>query len=203
MNILLTIAIPTIQSRKDCFNKLLKEFKKQSEPYGDQIEIISLCDNKEMPIGEKRNRLNSMANGKYVVQWDDDDWISEDGIELIMEGIKMDVDCITYDAPCIKPPLDENRMFSYSIKNYYTYKEKNDTFYLSADQKCVIKKEILDKIKFKEIRYQEDLQFLYDIHPHLKTEHRIEKNIYFNLNLSGDSLYDFNKRYGIIPNKII
>ena len=118
MNILLTIAIPTIQSRKDCFNKLLKEFKKQSEPYGDQIEIISLCDNKEMPIGEKRNRLNSMANGKYVVQWDDDDWISEDGIELIMEGIKMDVDCITYDAPCIKPPLDENRMFKYSIKNF-------------------------------------------------------------------------------------
>jgi glycosyltransferase involved in cell wall biosynthesis len=203
MEILLTIAIPTIESRQHCFDKLVEELKKQSKPYGNQIEIISLCDNKEMTIGEKRNKLNAMANGKYVVQWDDDDWICEDGIDLIMEGIKMDTDCVTYDAPCIKPPLDENRTFSYSIKNYYSYTKKNDTFYLSADQKCVIKKEILDKVKFKEIRYQEDLQFLYDIHPHLKTEHRIEKNIYFNLNLSGDSLFDFNKRYGIITNKLI
>jgi hypothetical protein len=156
-----------------------------------------------MTIGEKRNKLTAMANSKYVVQWDDDDWICEDGIDLIMEGIKMDVDCVTYDATCNKPPLDENRMFKYSIKNYYSYDNKTNTFFLSPDQKCVIKKEIVDKVKFKETRYQEDLQFLYDIHPFLKTEYRIEKNVYLNLNLSGDSLFDFNKRYGIVKNKII
>jgi hypothetical protein len=203
MEILLTIAIPTIKSRKNCFDKLVEEFKKQSKPYGKAIEIISLCDNKEMTIGEKRNKLNEMAKGKYVVQWDDDDWICEDGIDLIIEGIGKDVDCITYDAPCKKPPLDENRMFSYSIKNYYSYNKKIDTFFLSADQKCVIKKEIINKVKFKNIRYQEDLQFLYDIHPYLKTEYRIEKNVYINLNISGDSLFDFNKRYGIVTNKLI
>jgi hypothetical protein len=203
MDILLTIAIPTINSRKNCFTKLVSELKNQSKPYGNQIEIISLCDNKEMTIGEKRNKLNAIANGKYVVQWDDDDWICEDGIDLIMEGIKKDVDCITYDAPFDKPPAWEGRMYRYSIKNYYSYEEKTDTFFLSPDQKCPIKKEIIDKVKFKEIRYQEDLQFLYDIHPYLKTEYRIDKNVYFNLNLSGDSMFEFNKRYGIKHNKLI
>ena len=203
MNKLLTILIPTIISRKECFEELVNEFKIQIKPYGNQIEIISLCDNKEMTIGEKRNKLNAMANGKYVVQWDDDDWICENGIDLIMEGISTDVDCITYDSPCNKPPLDTNRMFKYSIKYNYTYDKNIDTFFLSPDQKCVIKKEIVDKVKFKEIRYQEDLQFLYDIHPYLNTEYRIEKNVYFNLNRSNDSMFNFNKRYGILPTKII
>ena len=203
MNKLLTILIPTIISRKECFDELVKEFKTQIKPYGNQIEIISLCDNKEMTIGEKRNKLNSMANGKYVVQWDDDDWICEYGIDLIMKGIEQDFDCITYDAPFNKKGLLEDRLYSYSIQYYYSYDKNIDTFFLSPDQKCVIKKEIVDKVKFKEIRYQEDLQFLYDIHPYLNTEHRIEKNVYFNLNRSNDSVHDFNKRYGIVPTKVI
>jgi hypothetical protein len=203
MNKLLTILIPTILSRKDCFDELVKEFKKQIKPYGNQIEIISLCDNKEMTIGEKRNKLNAMANGKYVVQWDDDDWISEDGITLIMEGISKDVDCVTYNASFNKKGLLEGRHYNYSIKYDYTYDKNIDTFFLSPDQKCAIKKEIVNKVKFKEIRYQEDLQFLYDIHPYLNTEYRIEKNVYFNLNRSNDSVFNFNKRYGIVPTKII
>jgi hypothetical protein len=203
MNILLTIAIPTIESRSECFNKLLTEIEKQTKLYGESIEIISLCDNKEMTIGEKRNKLNEMAKGKYVVQWDDDDWICEDGIDLIMEGINMDYDCVTYNSPVFKERLVMGRIYNYSIKNYYSYDKKSDTFFLSADQKCVIKKNIIDKVKFREIRYQEDLQFLYDIHPFLKTEYKIEKNVYFNLNLSGDSVFDFNKRYGILKTKLI
>jgi len=203
MNKLLTILIPTIISRKECFDELVEELKKQSKPYGNQIEIISLCDNKEISIGEKRNKLNAMANGKYVVQWDDDDWICEDGIDLIIEGINKDVDCITYDAPFNKKGLLEGRLYSYSTQYYYSYDKNIDTFFLSPDQKCVIKKEIVDKVKFKEIRYQEDLQFLYDINPYLNTEYRIEKNVYFNLNRSNDSVLDFNKRYGIVPSKVM
>lgn len=203
MSVLLTIAIPTIESRKECFEKLVSEFKKQSEAYGESIEIISLCDNKEMTIGEKRNKLNDMAKGKYVVQWDDDDWVSEDGIDLIMKGVEMDYDCVTYNSPVFKEGLVMGRMYNYSIKNYYSYDKKTDTFFLSADQKCVIKKDILKNVKFKEIRYQEDLQFLYDLHPFLETEYKIEKNIYLNLNLSGESLFNFNDRYGFIKNKVI
>jgi hypothetical protein len=203
MNKLLTILIPTIISRKDCFDELVNEFKQQIKSYRNQIEIISLCDDKEMTIGEKRNKLNAMANGKYVVQWDDDDWICEDGIDLIMKGIEKDVDCITYDAPFNKRGLLENKLCSYSIQYYYRYDKNIDTIFLSPDQKCVIKKEIVDKIKFKEIRFKEDLEFSYDIYPYLKTEYRIEKNVYFNLNRSNDSVFDFNKRYGIVPTKTI
>ena len=84
----LTIAIPTIERRLNVFNQLYNELKKQSEPYGDEIEILYLCDNMEMPLGEKRQKLNEMSKGKYVVQWDDDDWIVEGGIDLIMDAIK-------------------------------------------------------------------------------------------------------------------
>ena len=101
MEILLTIAIPTVENRVNIFNELYNELKKQSEPFGDNIEIIYFRDNKEMTIGEKRTKLNKIAKGKYVVHWDDDDWIHPNGIEMIMKGIESDTDVISYNYSCI------------------------------------------------------------------------------------------------------
>jgi hypothetical protein len=84
MEILLTIAIPTIEKRKIIFNELHDELKKQSLPYGDLIEIIYLRDNGEMSIGNKRNELNNLSNGKYVIQWDDDDLIMTMAIIILL-----------------------------------------------------------------------------------------------------------------------
>jgi hypothetical protein len=120
-----------------------------------------------------------------------------------MEGISKDVDCITYISPIDKGKSWNNETFLYSIKYYYDFDKKTNTFFLSADQKCPIKKEIINKVKFKHIRFQEDLQFLYDIHPLLKTEWHIDKEVYLHRNRSNDSMYNFNKRYGIQTNKLI
>lgn len=200
MTPLLTIAIPTVENRKKCFEEFYKEILKQSKSYNNQIEIISLCDNKEMTIGEKRNKLNAMAKGKYVVQWDDDDWISNDAIELIMRAIELDVDCITHKSP-IDKEIWTNEFFYYSIKHNWEFKK--NIWYIAPDQKCPIKKEIIDKIKFKNIRNQEDQQFGISVKQFLKTEYFIETPIYFHLNRSNESMDDFKARYGVISDKLI
>ena len=38
-----------------------------------KVEVIVICDNKEISIGEKRNRLYTAASGEFSVQIDDDD----------------------------------------------------------------------------------------------------------------------------------
>ena len=201
MEILLTIAIPTVISREKVFNELYNELIRQSKPYNNQIEIISLSDNGEMTIGEKRNKLNEMANGKYTVQWDDDDWICDLGIELIMKGIQSDCDVISYNHYTNIEQWGHNRYFHkyYSIKYappFEVIDYENNIIKIVPDQKCVFKSEICKKVKFLHMNYQEDMFFGKHILPFLKTEHYIDEFIYQYLNRNNESM-DILNRYKI------
>ena len=202
--ILLSICIPTLEHRKKIFEELFQELKKQSEPYNDQIELLSICDNKEMPIGIKRQKLNEMASGKYVVHWDDDDWICEDGIEIIMDAIKTDADVISYDYWVDIPEWGFGR-YQHDYNSIYNDGSQNKdlTWNLFPDMKCPIKKEILEKISFKPIRTKEDFEFIKDLKKHLKTEVKINKFVYLYLNRSKESYEDIRVRFNIKPDKIL
>ena len=193
MEILLTIAIPTIEKRKIIFNELYNELKKQSLPYGDLIEIIYLKDNGEMSIGNKRNELNKLANGKYIVQWDDDDWISSNGIDMIMSAINMDVDVISFNQWCDIKQWGKLRHFHKYCSLKYTPPNnkidyENAIINFTPDQKCVIKTEIANQIKFYDLNHAEDSYYMRDILPLLKTEYYIDEFIYLYLNRSNETM---------------
>ncbi|MCC8197454.1 MAG: glycosyltransferase family 2 protein [Tannerellaceae bacterium] len=42
---------------------------------------------KKLTLGELRNLCVQNADGKYICQWDDDDWYSEDRLQIQMEYI--------------------------------------------------------------------------------------------------------------------
>jgi glycosyltransferase involved in cell wall biosynthesis len=193
MEPLLTIAIPTIEKRKVLFNELYNELKKQSNPYQDLIEIIYLRDDGKMSIGNKRNELNNLSKGKYVVQWDDDDWIMEGGIDLIMEGIKTDADVISFDQWCDIEQWGKLRHFHKycSIKNAPPNSKidyENGIIKFTPDQKNAIKTNIAKQIKFYDLNHAEDSYYMRDILPLLKTEHYINKFIYLYLNRGNETM---------------
>ena len=199
MEILLNIAIPTTENRINFFNELYNELKKQCEPFGEQIEIIWIRDNKEMSIGEKRTKLNKIAKGKYVVHWDDDDWIHPNGINMIMEGIKSDCDVISYNYSCNigyerNNPSEYNRKVSIKYINEWNKEEK--ILYVTPDPKNPVKKDILIKVPFRDTSFSEEYYFKFDLLPYLKTEYRIDEDIYQILNRSGES-FDLQKRYNL------
>jgi len=202
MKILLTIAIPTIETRIDIFNELYSELKRQTNSFGEQIDIIWIRDNKQMSIGEKRTKLNKMAKGKYIVQWDDDDWIHPNGIEMIMEGIKTDADVISYNYSCNigherNDPSEYNRKVS--IKHINRWDSDEKILYVTPDPKNPIKKDILIKVPFRDTSFSEEYYFKFDVLPHLKTEYKIDEDIYQILNRSGES-YNMQERYNLRDN---
>ena len=89
----LSILIATVDNRVNEFNALKAEFEKQAK--GKPVEIVSLCDNKEMPIGTKRQRLLEMAKGRFIVFFDDDDTPVSNYVDLILHAISFDVDCVS------------------------------------------------------------------------------------------------------------
>lgn len=102
INPLLTILIPAIPERLKQLQSLMSELGHQIESCcaGNEVEVISLLDNKWVPIGTKRQRLLDMASGKYVTFIDDDDWISDVYLSAILEVIHGEhaYDLITFAA---------------------------------------------------------------------------------------------------------
>lgn len=192
---ILSICIPTTIDRAHFFTRIKSELNRQIKAEGlmEEIEILSVADNKEMTIGEKRNLLYAKCKGEYAWQIDDDDWIHPEGIRLIIGAAKEKKDCITFSEVVM---WDGNKLESsnFSLK-YNDWNNKQDGFdYVRTPFfKTPIKTEICKKVKIKDMRFGEDHAFAKDIKPLLKSETHINDFIYWYLHYNTP----FKERYGI------
>lgn len=174
---LLSILIPTVVGREKEFDWLYASLINQYQ--GTDVEIARIKDNKEIPIGEKREQLYQMANGLFSIQVDDDDELAPNAIELILEAIKSnpEIPCITFRERCMIN--GEYKSSNHSIKypkwmdNFDGYDYVRCPFY-----KDVIRTDIAKSVPFPHIRYNEDEQWSMAIKPLLTEEIYIEEELY-------------------------
>jgi len=108
MTYLVSVLIPTLVERKDKFKNLLDKIQIQIDENNlkDLVQIISICDNRNLRLSEKRNTMQSLATGEYFFHLDDDDNIADDYFHTVIDEIKKlkekeDLpDIITYDQYC-------------------------------------------------------------------------------------------------------
>lgn len=177
----LSILICTIPERKAFFDRLMKIIDRQET---DQTEV-NWDPTPNASIGAKRNRLLQQASGQYVAFIDDDDRVSDNYIQLLMEGINKGVDCcslkgiITEDG---KNPL----LFEHSIK-YGIYRTITDSqpgeirYERYPNHLNCIKASIAKQFRFPEKNHGEDTDWATLIHQSglIKTEHYIPETIYY------------------------
>jgi hypothetical protein len=102
---LVSILIPTLLERLSTFAPMVEDLYKQikDNKLEDKVEIISICDNRTIPLVEKRNHLQKLARGKYFTHLDDDDNFASDYCKTVVdhiESLEKDVDIIAYDQKC-------------------------------------------------------------------------------------------------------
>jgi len=68
----------------------------------EEVEIISIMDNKSFGISEKRNELMKLARGSHLTWIDDDDDVADNYVSKLTETISAnpDVDVISFDQMC-------------------------------------------------------------------------------------------------------
>jgi glycosyltransferase involved in cell wall biosynthesis len=81
LGVLLSILVPTVPGRERKLAELLARLDPQVARA--DVELLVLRDNRGMTIGEKRNKLISIARGEYVVFCDDDDMVEKDYVTSI------------------------------------------------------------------------------------------------------------------------
>lgn len=212
---LLSILIPTVVGREVEFHRLSERLYPQIKKYwidnpflkkGEGcIDVQYDCDNKETTIGEKREFLYSVAKGLYSWQIDDDDDISDNAIELILDAIKVhelnlpskNIDCITFEEHI---NIDGKIMKSNHSLHYGDWegdgsKELWDGFHFHRTPffKSVIKTSIARSVPIPHIRFGEDHQWAQKLHPFLENEVHIEQEIYKYIHVSSNPT----ERYGL------
>lgn len=194
----LSILIPTIVGREKQLKQLIAMLSAQTgianywmhesadwvnSGRDENVEIITLCDKAIMSIGEKRNKLLKMSHGKYVAFIDDDDSISEDYIELLINATDSGCDCaslkgeITIDGG--KPEIFEH---SLKYNEWKTNPEGSEIRYERyPNHLSLIRSSIAKQFKFPEKNHGEDHDWSKQIHESglLKTEYYIPEIIYY------------------------
>lgn len=199
---ILSVLIPTVFDREEQYKSLKRIIHEQTYANHDWlseiVEVLSLSDNKEMTIGEKRELLYKKASGLYSWQIDDDDSIADDAISLILQAIKENpgVDCVTFRENCIMN--GEYKSSNHSLK-YDDWADNVDgyDFVRTPFYKDVIKTEIAKSVTFEKIRYGEDHAWARALKPHLKTEYHIDKELYYYIYAPKDT---HEERYGFNRN---
>lgn len=205
---LLSILIPTTTEREECFNKLINEFVRQTSELDDIdcVEILYDKTGKEVTVGEKREKLYQKANGKYSLQFDDDDWIHPQGLQLIIEALKNnpDVDCVTYEEYINKDGIEYTSRHSLEYQGWSGDWDKllpsGYNFHRCPYFKSVIKTEIARSVAIEKIRFGEDHHFALDLIGKLNSEVHIPEKIYHYIHISSpfDSRYGFDKEQKVI-----
>jgi glycosyltransferase involved in cell wall biosynthesis len=126
-----------------------------------ETELIYLGDNKRMTVGEKRNWLLDMASGEYVVFVDDDDRLSEDYIDSILEAIKLYPDAACFGVGGHKThDLTPECLFNFDPSHGKSHKGLNNGGKRSMNwlpnHICVWKYEYATRVKFPNKSLGED-----------------------------------------------
>lgn len=177
----LAILICHLPERYDYMKRLSAILDPQLQKHKNNVVCLS-DDSRYKKIGKKRNDLVQRAieaKAKYFCFIDDDDRVSTNYIDLLMEGIHKDVDCcslngiITFDGQNPKP-------FIHSLKYDY-YFEKENVYYRPPNHLNVVRTEIARQFPFPEKNHGEDTEWAMQmcLARVLKTEHEIKQTIYY------------------------
>lgn len=190
---MLTIAIPSTWNRIVETSKLIEEFERQTNGL-KEVEIISEFDNKEMTIGEKRELLLHKASGKYIVQWDSDDWVHPNGVSLILTALQHSPDCVGYKEKLVMDGVGGKK--SNISKKYSHWQSNFDGFdYVrTIFNKSVVRRDLAILAGFPNVRWNEDEQFSIRLKPLLRREAYIDEFIYW---YNYSSKENHNEKFGI------
>lgn len=195
----LSILVCSVHTRYKTFlpliqDQLFGQYAALSEADQERVEIIILTDNKKMMLGHKRNTMVEICQGKYITFVDDDDRIAETYIADLLEATATGVDSIVFQAEVSlngNPPM--LCYYSKDVRRDYNHK---DGYYRIPNHICCIKREVSLKSSFPHLLYGEDAGYGKLLLPHLKTEHKIDKVLYYydyNANTTETQAFKYNR----------
>jgi GT2 family glycosyltransferase len=178
----LSILVCGVHTRRSTFlpkiqDQLFGQYEALGEDDQKRVEIIVLTDNKKMMLGEKRNVMVEMAQGRYVVFVDDDDRVADHYVATLLEATKTDADAIVFSA-AVSLDGEPAKRCRYS-KTYRKDRNTSTEYLRIPNHICCVKRAVSLKSSYPSIPHGEDSAYAKTLLPHIATEHVIDDVLYF------------------------
>ena len=154
--------------------------KLTNQSHKKPVQVLYLGDNKSMSVGEKRNKLLEIADGERICFVDDDDEVSDDYVDTLLEYCELDKDVVTIGVKYTQGGINAKK-YDYTFKKIIN--TRINTIPVAGrvpDHLCLWRRSTAMRIPFPKANLGEDHRWAdaqmragYDI------EHRFEKIIYF------------------------
>jgi len=158
---LLSILIPTLQSRQVLYNRLRGDLEAQMGDTGltAEVEILTERDDGAASVGDKRNRLMDRARGQFIVFVDDDDRVSPDYVRRIIEAIRNSpaADCICFTGEITFRGSHPRRLL-HSI-GHTDWLEQGGDYLRPPCHIMPIRRNIAVRYRFMPVDYSEDMDW--------------------------------------------
>lgn len=186
----LSILICTITTRKAFLDRLLGVLMPQVEAVGDRVELLIDCDEGQVSIGAKRQRLLEASTGAWVSWTDDDDMLEPDHIASVLKALESKPDAVAvrmrryHDGVYAGDQIHSMKYAEYKSKRLRpsTLRE----FYRCINHFCPVRRELALKVGFKDWNVAEDSDYAYRLRPFLKSEVQIKHPTHIYLYRSPD-----------------
>ncbi len=143
---------------------------------GAEAEIILCTDHKKLTVGTKRNLLIDEACGDYIVFVDDDDMVTVNYVQAILDKITRQPDVIVFNALRYHNGQRDKPVI-YGIEYSRDYSTPKFHYRLPNHLMCV-RKSIAAQVRFADISFGEDADYARRLLPYLKHQERIFEMLY-------------------------
>lgn len=166
----LSLLVPTMPSRRELLERLLKILHAQAAAHPREVEI--LVDPRErVTIGAKRNALLQRSVGRFVASIDDDDLVSDDYVARILEALKKtpDADCAAFCGVMSTDGTGAD-YFHHSIQYAARRQLPSGAYEGPPEHRNAVRRDLALAVGFPNISFGEDQDFAKRLRPHLKLE---------------------------------
>lgn len=183
MTKLLSVLIPTLESRRHSFETLRQKLQDQIQHHAldAEVEILSFEDHGDLSIGSKRNALLDRASGSFVVFIDDDDDVSDEYLRLITGAIREhpEIDCIGIRGQ-ITFRGRHPHMLVYSLR-YDEYRTEKGIYVRPPQHITPIRRDIALRYRFADTSYSEDYDWALSMRRQgaLRNEYFLDEVLYY------------------------
>lgn len=169
------ILVATLGQREERFTRLVSSLLPQLEKAEGQVRLTALWNNGERAISHVRQDLVDHAVGEYITFVDDDDELPEYYVEKILPLLD-GIDYIGWRMQCILDGNILNPTF-HSLKYNGWYDDENG-YYRDISHLNPIRLDLARHADFRKCTLPEDIAWVTQLRPHIKTEHYIDDVMY-------------------------
>ena len=123
---------------------------------GKPVQLLYLGDNKSMSVGEKRNKLLDIADGEYICFVDDDDQVSDNYVDKMLQYCDLGSDVVTIGVLYTQGGTN-SKEYDYTFKkNINTRIQGKPVAGRVPDHLCLWRRDIATRFPFPDANIGED-----------------------------------------------